>query len=221
MPSVSKTQQRLMGQALAYKRGEIKAKDLNPQYADEIKKLAKSMTEKQLKDFASTKHKNLPEKIKESNVMTFDTFNETHKDINHKDQHLSKDVKKQDHVSSKKPNNSNLSSEDHLAETPKKGQYREPSNKKLSSEEFLAKDQKLTHVKEFKIFNESNGETTEERVKVKHLIEYLQSLDPETEVSLDKDGWDYRYKNPIEVVKHSGLFDPWEYKGKIVLTINN
>ena len=120
MPSVSKTQQRLMGQALAYKRGEVKAKDLNPAYADEIKKLAKSMTEKQLKDFAVTKHKNLPEKVKESNVMTFDSFNEAHKEINHKDQHLSKDVKKQDHVSSKNPNNSNLSSEDHLAETPRK-----------------------------------------------------------------------------------------------------
>lgn len=158
MPSVSKTQQRLMGQALAYKRGEIKDKDLNPQYADEIKKLAKSMTEKQLKDFASTKHKNLPEKVKESNVMSFDSFNEAHKQINHKDQKLSKDMKKQSHVSSKKPSNKKLSSEDHLAETPKKGQYREPSNKKLSSEEFLAKDHKLTHIKEFNRFINENIE---------------------------------------------------------------
>ena len=165
MPSVSRTQQRLMGQALAYKRGEIKAKDLNPEYADEIKKLAKSMTEKQLKDFASTKHKNLPEKVKESNVMSFDSFNEAHKEINHKDQKLSKDMKKQDHVSSKKPNNSNLSSEDHLAETPKKGQYREPSSKKLSSEEFLAKDQKLTHVKEFNKFNENQSNLTDAEKK--------------------------------------------------------
>ena len=165
MPSVSRTQQRLMGQALAYKRGEIKAKDLNPEYADEIKKLAKSMTEKQLKDFASTKHKNLPEKVKESNVMSFDSFNEAHKEINHKDQKLSKDMKKQDHVSSKKPNNSNLSSEDHLAETPKKGQYREPSSKNLSSEEFLAKDQKLTHVKEFNKFNENQSNLTDAEKK--------------------------------------------------------
>jgi len=73
MPSVSRKQQRLMGQALAFKRGEIKAKDLNPEYADEIKKLAKSMTEKQLKDFASTKHKNLPE-IKESKILDFHSF---------------------------------------------------------------------------------------------------------------------------------------------------
>jgi hypothetical protein len=46
---------------------------LNPEYADEIKKLAKSMTEKQLKDFASTKHKNLPE-IKESKILDFHSF---------------------------------------------------------------------------------------------------------------------------------------------------
>jgi pyrroloquinoline quinone (PQQ) biosynthesis protein C len=75
MPSVSKTQQRLMGQALAYKRGEIKAKDLNPDYADEIKKLAKSMTEEQLKRFARTKHKNLPEKVKESKLTHIKEFN--------------------------------------------------------------------------------------------------------------------------------------------------
>lgn len=33
MPSVSKSQQRLMGQAYAYKTGELKSKDLNPEYA--------------------------------------------------------------------------------------------------------------------------------------------------------------------------------------------
>jgi hypothetical protein len=178
MPSVSKTQQRLMGQALAYKRGEIKAKDLNPQYADEIKKLAKSMSEKQLKDFASTKHKNLPEKVKESNVMSFDSFNEAHKQINHKDQKLSKDMKKQSHVSSKKPSNKKLSSEDHLAEKPKKGQYREPSNKKLSSEEFLAKDHKLTHIKKF---NESKRDEVRDEVLSSfktsgHLVRYEQEI---------------------------------------------
>lgn len=74
MPARSKTQQRLMGQALAYKRGEIKSKDLNPQYADEIKELSKSMTEKQLRDFAKTKHKNLPEKVKEGKILNFNSF---------------------------------------------------------------------------------------------------------------------------------------------------
>ncbi len=74
MPAKSKSQQRLMGQAYAYKTGEIKAKDLNPKYADEIKKVAKSMTAKQLKDFAKTKHKKLPEKVDE--VLKFSQFNE-------------------------------------------------------------------------------------------------------------------------------------------------
>ena len=73
MPSRSKTQQRLMGQALAYKRGEIKTKDMDPKYADEIKSVAKSMSEKQLRDFAKTKHKNLPEKVQER-IKSFENF---------------------------------------------------------------------------------------------------------------------------------------------------
>jgi hypothetical protein len=77
MPSKSKSQQRLMGQAYAYKTGKLKSKDLNPEYADEIKDLAKSMTKKQLKDFASTDHKGLPQKVKESRIMNFESFNES------------------------------------------------------------------------------------------------------------------------------------------------
>jgi len=74
MPSKSIAQQRLMAQALAYKRGDVKFKDLSPQYADEIKKLANSMTEEQLKKFAKTKHKNLPEKVKECKILNFNSF---------------------------------------------------------------------------------------------------------------------------------------------------
>ncbi len=74
MPARSKTQQRLMGQAYAYKTGELKSKDLNPDYADEVKKIAKSMTKKQLRDFAMTKHKNLPEKVEEKRIMSFQEF---------------------------------------------------------------------------------------------------------------------------------------------------
>jgi hypothetical protein len=77
MPSVSKSQQRLMGQAYAYKTGELKSKDLNPEWAEEIKDLAKSMTKKQLRDFAETKHDGLPnKKVKESKIMNFKSFNE-------------------------------------------------------------------------------------------------------------------------------------------------
>ena len=157
MPAVSPEQQRLMAQAYALKTGKKKKKDLNPEYAEQISKLAKSMTVKQLRDFAKTKHSSMKE-----GILNFDSFNEGHKEINHKNQKLSKDMKKQDHVSSKKPNNSTLSSEEHLAETPKKGTYREPNSKKMSGEEFLAKDHKPTHIKEFNSFNENQSLLTDD-----------------------------------------------------------
>jgi hypothetical protein len=69
MPATSKSQQRLMGQAYAYKIGKLKAKDLNPKYADKIKELAKSMSKKELKDFAETKHNNIKE-----GILTFGQF---------------------------------------------------------------------------------------------------------------------------------------------------
>lgn len=65
MPALSKSQQRLMGQAYALKKGDIKFSDLNPDYRDQIKDLADSMTLKQLKDYAETSHKELPE-VKEN-----------------------------------------------------------------------------------------------------------------------------------------------------------
>ncbi len=47
MPAKSEKQRKLMGAALAYKRGESKTT------SDEIKKVANSMTESELEDFAS------------------------------------------------------------------------------------------------------------------------------------------------------------------------
>jgi len=58
MPSKSKSQQRFMGMVHAYKKGELK--NASP----EVKKVAKSMTKKSAHDFASTKHKGKPEKVK-------------------------------------------------------------------------------------------------------------------------------------------------------------
>lgn len=99
-----------------------------------------------------------------------------HKQVNHKDQKLSKDMKKQNHVSSKKPNNSTLSSEDHLAEKPKKGTYREPNSKKIDGEKFLAKDHKLTHIKEFNAFNESQNTLTDAEKKwLESIISYADN----------------------------------------------
>lgn len=47
MPAKSEKQRRLMGAALAYKRGE------NKNASDEVKKVADGMTQKELEDFAS------------------------------------------------------------------------------------------------------------------------------------------------------------------------
>jgi hypothetical protein len=61
MPAVSKAQQRAAGAALSAKRGKTQMKDL----AGASKKMAKSMTEKELEDLASTDHDRLPERKEE------------------------------------------------------------------------------------------------------------------------------------------------------------
>lgn len=76
--SVSKKQQRLMGMTYAYLKGEM------PKASDSIKKIAKSFIKgekkgtinykkniKKLKDFASTKHDNIPDKISENHILRF------------------------------------------------------------------------------------------------------------------------------------------------------
>jgi len=75
--SKSKTQQRLMGQALGVKRFKssggkegVNPKDLNPEYKDEILKLSRQMSMKSLEDFASTEHKGLPENVREEKEVT-------------------------------------------------------------------------------------------------------------------------------------------------------
>jgi hypothetical protein len=58
MPAKSKKQQMAAGAALAAKRGERKKSSLK----GASKSMAKSMSEKQLKEIAGTKRKNLPRK---------------------------------------------------------------------------------------------------------------------------------------------------------------
>ena len=58
MPAVSKAQQRFMGMVYATKKGDM----TNP--SPEVAKAAASMKKSDAKDFASTKHKKLPEKKK-------------------------------------------------------------------------------------------------------------------------------------------------------------
>ena len=59
MPAVSKAQQRFMGMVHAAQKGDME----NP--SPEVQKAADSMSDKDAKDFASTSHKGLPDKIKE------------------------------------------------------------------------------------------------------------------------------------------------------------
>ena len=59
MPSKSKSQQRFMGMVRAAQKGELE----NP--SKSVKKAAKSMDKDDVDDFASTKHKGLPNKVKQ------------------------------------------------------------------------------------------------------------------------------------------------------------
>ena len=66
MPSVSKSQQRLMGVAYAVKSGDMELSDVDPAYRDKVKSLSDGMTKKDLKKYASTKHEDLPETVSEA-----------------------------------------------------------------------------------------------------------------------------------------------------------
>lgn len=72
MPSKSKSQQRFFGMIDAYKKGELKNASSN------IKKAAKGMSMDDVKDFAETKHKGLPEKVEEQTIIRL-TESDLHK----------------------------------------------------------------------------------------------------------------------------------------------
>ena len=61
MPSTSKAQQKFMGLVHAYKKGEVKGSEVSKA----IKNAAKSMKKSSTKKYASTKRKDLPNKVKE------------------------------------------------------------------------------------------------------------------------------------------------------------
>jgi len=62
--ATSVAQQRLMALALQHKRGELPADKVSPA----VKDLAKDMSEKDLEDFAKTKHKGLPQKKEDNEI---------------------------------------------------------------------------------------------------------------------------------------------------------
>ncbi len=62
MPAKSKAQQRFMGMVHGLQKGTVKPSKVS----DKVKKVAKDMEKKDAEDFASTKHKGLPKKVKEA-----------------------------------------------------------------------------------------------------------------------------------------------------------
>ena len=62
MPAVSKAQQRFMGMVHATQKGDME----NP--SPEVSKAADSVSDKDAKDFASTSHKGLPNKVKSESI---------------------------------------------------------------------------------------------------------------------------------------------------------
>ena len=64
MPAKSKAQQRFMGMVHAYKKGELKGSEVSK----DVKDAAKGMKKKSAKDYAKTKHKGLPNKVKKEEL---------------------------------------------------------------------------------------------------------------------------------------------------------
>lgn len=62
MPAKSKAQQQLFGMALAVRRGEMKRSEASKEILDIVDG---DMTDKEIEDFASTKHKGLKDHVKE------------------------------------------------------------------------------------------------------------------------------------------------------------
>ena len=94
MPSKSKAQQRFFGMVDAYKKGEMK------NASSKIKKAANGMSMSDVKDFAETKHKGLPEKVEENIIRL--TGNDLHRMVMEAVKNILKEHESQDHIFSEK-----------------------------------------------------------------------------------------------------------------------
>ena len=90
MPAVSKAQQRFMGMVYATKKGDM------PNPSPEVAKAAESMKKKDAKDFASTKHKGLPEKKVAKEAKDFSQRDKILKRAKSLHKHLYKNLHKKD-----------------------------------------------------------------------------------------------------------------------------
>ena len=96
MPSKSKAQQRFFGMVDAYKKGEMK------NASSKIKKAANNMSMSDVKDFAETKHKGLPEKVEEGKVIVRLTESDLHQIVKESVKRVLKEHESQDHMFSEK-----------------------------------------------------------------------------------------------------------------------
>ena len=90
MPAVSKAQQRFMGMVYATKKGDM----TNP--SPEVAQAAASMKKSDAKDFASTKHKKLPEKKVAKEATDFSQRDKIMKKAKPLHKHLFKNLHKKD-----------------------------------------------------------------------------------------------------------------------------
>ena len=90
MPAVSKAQQRFMGMVYATKKGDM----TNP--SPEVAQAAASMKKSDAKDFASTKHKKLPEKKVAKEATDFSQRDKVMKKAKPFHKHLYKSLHKKD-----------------------------------------------------------------------------------------------------------------------------
>ena len=83
MPAASQQQQKLMGIVHALQKGDVKPSKVS----GKAKEMAKSMKKGDVKDFASTKHKGLPKKVKKENmgVASMYVVRKPHSDMNEAD----------------------------------------------------------------------------------------------------------------------------------------
>jgi hypothetical protein len=83
MPAASQQQQKLMGIVHALQKGDMKPSKAS----GKAKEMAKSMKKGDVKDFASTKHKGLPKKVKKENmgVASMYVVRKPHADMNEAD----------------------------------------------------------------------------------------------------------------------------------------
>ena len=90
MPAVSKAQQRFMGMVYATKKGDM------TNHSPEVAKAAASMKKSDAKDFASTKHKKLPEKKVAKEATDFSQRDKIMKKAKPLHKHLYKRLHKKD-----------------------------------------------------------------------------------------------------------------------------